>query len=46
MTTNAMIMHQYIWLPNNLYFYPMKLKYGLGEDLLWYSKSIGIGINV
>jgi len=41
MATNAMMAHQYRWTPNNLYVYPMKLKYGL-EDLLWNSEPIGV----
>jgi len=39
-----MITHQYKWPPNNLYVYPMNLKYGL--DSLWYSESIGVDLNV
>jgi len=45
MATYAMMTHQYKWPPNNLYVYPMKLKYGF-EDSLWYIESIGVDLNV
>ena len=33
MVTNATMTCQYKWPPNNLYVYPMKLKYGLKDSL-------------
>jgi len=33
--------HLYKWAPNNLYVYPMKLKYRL-EVSLWNSELIGV----
>jgi len=45
MATNATMTHQYKWPPNNLYVYPIKLKYGL-EDSLQYSESIGVDLTV
>jgi len=45
MATNATMTHQNKWRSNNLYVYPMKLKYEL-KDLLWYSELIGIDLNV
>jgi len=45
MATNAMMTHQYKWPSNNLYIYPMKLEYRLG-DSLWNSESIGEDLDV
>jgi len=45
MATNVMMTRQYKWPPNNLYDYPIKLKYGL-EDSLWNSESIGVDLDV
>jgi len=45
MATNAMMTRQYKWPFNNLYVYPMKVKYGL-EDSLWNSELIGADLNV
>jgi len=45
MAANATTTHQYKWPSNNLYVYPMKLKYGL-EDLLWNNESIGVDLDV
>jgi len=44
MAINATMIYQYKWPTKNLYIYTMKLKYGL-EDWLWYSESIGVGLN-
>jgi len=44
MATNATMTHQYKWPHNNLYIYPMKLKYGL-KDSLWNGESIGVDLD-
>ena len=45
MATNAAMTCQYKWPPNNLYVYPMKLKYAL-EDSLRYKEPIGVDLTV
>jgi len=45
MAINATMIRQYKWPPNNLYVYPMKLKYVL-EDSLWNGESIGVDLDV
>jgi len=44
MATNATMTRQYKSPPNNLYVYPIKLKYGL-EDSKWNGDSIGIDLD-
>jgi len=44
MATNTTMTRKYKWPTNNLYVYPMKLKYGL-EDSLWNGELIGVDLD-